>query len=240
MKSRSLFLSIAAGLLVAGIGALDARAGNVLLPTTYDQLLPAGSTVTVVGAETLLFSNFGYSSSTTVGAGTPTVGVPPASLISVNPFAVSNETGLAFGGQLSAGIGNVVDIAISYIVTAPAGEFINDAVSISAGGPIGGTGTGTYTINETIVNAGNLGQTLGVLNTGLGNPSATVSFTPVQSVFVTKDIFLTGGSTGLSLSVIDQGFSSTGVPEPTSVALLGIGMTGFLVFRRLFKRSSVA
>jgi len=226
MTSRSLFLSIAAGLLVAGIGALDARAGNVNLPTTYDQLLPAGTTTTVIGAETLVFSTFGYSSSTMVGAGTPTPGVPPASAITVNSFSVSNETGLAFGGTLSAGIGNVVDVAISYTVTAPAGEFINDAVSISAGGPIGGTGTGTYTINETIVNAGNLGQTLGVLNTGLGNPSASVSFTPVQSVFVTKDIFLTGGSTGLSLSVIDQGYSSTGVPEPTSVALLGIGMTG--------------
>jgi len=32
----------------------------------------------------------------------------------------------------------------------------------------------------------------------------------------------------------------TSVPEPTSIALLGIGMTGFLAFRRLFKRTATA
>jgi hypothetical protein len=39
---------------------------------------------------------------------------------------------------------------------------------------------------------------------------------------------------------VDQGYSQVAVPEPTSVALLGIGVTGFLAFRRFFKRTSVA
>jgi len=34
--------------------------------------------------------------------------------------------------------------------------------------------------------------------------------------------------------------TTTSLPEPTSFALLGIGMTGFLALRRLFKRTSVA
>jgi len=34
--------------------------------------------------------------------------------------------------------------------------------------------------------------------------------------------------------------TSASTPEPTSVALLGIGVTGFLALRRLFKRTSVA
>jgi hypothetical protein len=41
-------------------------------------------------------------------------------------------------------------------------------------------------------------------------------------------------STSLSYSLL------AAVPEPSSVALLGIGMTGFLAFRRLFKRTAVA
>jgi hypothetical protein len=34
-------------------------------------------------------------------------------------------------------------------------------------------------------------------------------------------------------------FATSTVPEPTSFALLGIGMAGFLAYRRLFKRGSV-
>jgi len=45
---------------------------------------------------------------------------------------------------------------------------------------------------------------------------------------------------GAKATNVGFGFSQIAVPEPTSMALLGIGMTGFLAFRRLFKRTSVA
>jgi PEP-CTERM motif len=51
---------------------------------------------------------------------------------------------------------------------------------------------------------------------------------------------LSGTSAAFSSSGLNVSIANVSVPEPTSVALLGIGMTGFLAFRRLFKRSSVA
>jgi hypothetical protein len=50
-----------------------------------------------------------------------------------------------------------------------------------------------------------------------------------------------GGQTGPSASLSARlAFSAAAVPEPGAFGLLGIGMTGLLAFRRLFKRASVA
>ena len=51
MTRRLLFLALAAGLLSLSFGSLDARAGQIPLPTTLDQLLPAGN-FAVVGPGT--------------------------------------------------------------------------------------------------------------------------------------------------------------------------------------------
>jgi PEP-CTERM motif len=236
MKKRSFFLAIAAGLLILGVATVDAQAGYVPLPTTLDALLPSRSDTSVAGAETLTFSAFTYSASA-VPVGTP---VPAASSLNVVPFTSGNETGFGLTGTLSATAGTMVDLSISYIVTAPAGQLINDAFLLTAGGALSG-GNGSYLVSETLVNAVTLMPLVPptTLSASPGAPTDLVSFAGVSSIFVTKDIFLTGGTGGVSLSVIDQGFSSLSVPEPTSMSLLGIGMTGFLVFRRFFKRTKV-
>lgn len=63
--------------------------------------------------------------------------------------------------------------------------------------------------------------------------SMDYTVTPADDLIFGKhmDLVLTPGTTAAQ---------SFGVPEPASWALLGIGMTGFLAFRRYFKKTSVA
>jgi len=60
----------------------------------------------------------------------------------------------------------------------------------------------------------------------------------------TTGVFLTGEVNGGSImgtpTEVNFNFKPGAVPEPSSIALLGIGMTGFLAYRRLFKRNVVA
>lgn len=225
---RSLFLALAS-VLLTGLGTFEARAGSVPLPTTLDTLLPAGTTATVVGAETLTFSNFGYSP-------TPVAGSVPASAVNVLPFTVGNETGITYTAGWFAAAGTTVDIALTYVVTAPGRELINDVYLGLTGGVFGGTGA--ISVGETLRNAAT-GAYITSLEASIpGQLVSTGTFDGVQSILVTKDILIYGGSNGATVSIVDQGFSSTSIPEPTSMALLGIGMASFFAYRRLCKRHS--
>jgi len=77
-------------------------------------------------------------------------------------------------------------------------------------------------------------------NSASGTQHFTITFTTNNAGapgFSFSNFGFSGGSNSVSSVVtVTPGI----VPEPTSMALLGIGMTGFLAFRRLFKRTSVA
>jgi len=242
MKLRSLFLTIAAGLIVSGIGALDARATSISLPTALDNglvtttlslpgiVIAASNGNTYTNGAGLTFSAFAYTST-----GTGTASAYPATAVGVSAFSNPPDTGLLFAAGWSAVSGGVQDMAISYTVTAAPGTFITDASLFLAGST---TGTGVGTIGETLLLSN--GHTVS-LTASTGSPSDSITFAPVTSIQVLKDIDLNGGTAGsASISIVSQGFSLSSVPEPNSMALLGIGMTGFLAFRRFFKRSSVA
>jgi hypothetical protein len=237
MTRRLLFIALAAGLLSLSLGSLNARAGFIPLPTTLDQLLPAGNFTTVAApGETDTFSNFSFSSS----AIPPTTPVLAAGQLNVAPFTLGNEGGLEFSGAMFAPAGTIVDYKISFVVTAPVGSLISDAfLGVTYNVPNGSTGL--VSIGESLFNASS-GAPIGSLSVSSppGTIGDTINFQGVQSILVKKDIFLLGGSLGAGVSIIDQGFSSTGVPEPASMALLGIGLTGFLTFRRFFKRTANA
>ncbi|MGO9597655.1 MAG: PEP-CTERM sorting domain-containing protein [Isosphaeraceae bacterium] len=220
MTRRFLTLGLAAAVLA--LGGMNARAGS--LPTTLDTLIGGSAT-----EGNLEFSDFGY---------TNHGNAPSASQVSVLPYtSPAGDTGISFQASPSffAPANTTVDYSITYTVTALTGT-ISDAFLQITGGNFGGTGSAD--VSETV--------TWGTHSAGLdtsfptGSLTSTVTFPPQTTISITKDIFLEGGSNGVTVSVIDQAFSTGAIPEPTSMALLGIGLSGLFTFRRFLKRAFVA
>jgi len=239
MNRRVFLHAIVASMVVLGFGAQAARAGSQIpLPTTLDMLtgVNSGNFVEVTnGGTTLEFSNFSFTQ-------TPPPAPPTAAGVGVAgvtgpPQVPTGETGLEFSSSFNAAAGVTNDWVLSYQVTVLKGPKITDAFLGITGGTNGGTGA--INVSETIKSS-SFAQLAHLEAFTPGTFSATATFAPQSVLFVTKDINVAGGSLGSTLSVIDQAYSTASTPEPASIALLGIGMTGFLAFRRFFKKSSVA
>jgi hypothetical protein len=221
MKKRSLFLAVAAGLLVLGVGAPKSQAGSLA------SLL--GTTVSYGGLDF------------TFDSWVPTGTAPSAADVNVTFVTAGGEVGFTLNSSFGAGPGATSDGNLLFNVS---GAKITDAFLTGNPALNPGNTTGLASVTETIYGGPNiLGPIIGNLyiqNSPPGPLSASATFSPWTTITVNKDIEAIGGSTGASLSSVSQLFSSSTVPEPVSYALLGIGMTGILFVRRFFKKTSVA
>lgn len=227
MTRRSIFFSLAAGLIALSLGTADSRAGGMVpLPTTLDQLLTATGNSTQVDG--LVFSNFQITPTTIPGGGSS------AAAVNLDAFSNFGYNGLTIQSSIfNAAAGSTTDYRISYDVMAVKGVITGGYLLVA-----GGTGNGGYiNVGETITDKN--GNAIATLEGYLpGSPVDKMSWSGVQTIHVEKDIFVQGGTNVATLSIINQGFMT--VPEPTSMALLGIGLSGLLTFRRFRRRAVVA
>lgn len=175
------------------------------------------------------FSNFTF---TSTGGGSG-LAVTPAEF-NVSPQTTLLGPGLLFStgalvvdNSLTTNPGlSFVDVSLGYSVTAPNPPLIADADLVVAGGTTGG---GTARVDETLTPGG----TLTVI---LPNTTDTVNIVPpVAALDVLKDILVEVPANTIgfaNITAIGQHFSETVVPEPATLAIIGVGLLGFSIARR--------
>jgi hypothetical protein len=224
--------------MVLGVIAITMALGLTLfpglvkaVPITLADYIATGSTG--VQIDDKLFYGFGY---------TAAGGAPTAAGITVVQLTTPGNPGLRFVAAWSVGAGESMDSNISYFVKVlPGGAPIVDIGALMAGA--GFTGTGRVNLAENVFDApgdivgANIANLFLFLDSGgsLLNQEVILANPTLGSIFVVKDIILRGGIEGrAALSFVENTYSEK-IPEPISLILLGSGLAGAGLYRRLRK-----
>lgn len=228
LLTKKLMIAVAALALMI-VSSSNSHAGFATPTVTLQSLLGGGTLL--VGDK--LFSNFQYTATGTM---------PTAANVNVTGITLNGNFGIEIQGAFHDLNGTGSDALLTYTVHVTNPNFeISDAHI--QGNPTVVGGTGSMSVVETFLP---LTNRMTIYDNVLSSSTSTqlsdsTLFSPtVSTLTVQKDILATSGTGLASLSLIDQTYSQVQVPEPGTLALLGIGGLGLVGYgwrRRKAKKS---